>query len=403
VSARAAALAVALAAALAATPACSRADGAVSGHDAGWTPEELEQLASLSPLPPPPPSPGNALADDDRAAALGQRLFFDRGLSEDGTRSCATCHDPDRYFTDGRARAVGRTVLARNTPSVITAAWFPFLGWDGRADSGWSQALAPLEDPREMAATRLAVARRVASAHRAEYEAVFGPLALGDAPTEGSEGVERAFANVGRALEAYERRLRPEPSPFDRYVAAVRSGDPTGGAHLSAAALRGLRQFLGEGQCVLCHHGPRLSDGEFHNLGLPEVDGARAEEREGRRHGLQALTASPFACGGRGAAACESLRYLDSASPALRGAYRTPSLRNVAETAPYMHGGQLPTLDSVIAFYRSTPRVPAVGHRDPVLALVSRRLVTGDLVAFLRSLTSPPPAARWRAPAMPAP
>lgn len=370
---------------------------------------ELRLLLSLSPVGPPPPSLGNAVAEDDRAAALGRRLFFDEALGRGG-RSCAGCHRPERYFAGGPQ---GR----RDVPSVVGAAYFPFLGWDGAADSVWAQSLRPIEDPAEMGRPRTSVARHVAARHLCAYEAVFGPLPdLSDErrfPARASplvpEGraawrsmspldrriIDGIFANVGKALEAFQRRLTPQPAPFDRYVAAVARGDPAGGGHLSAAALRGLRIFLGVGQCVHCHHGPLLSDLQFHNLGVPEVGEADAL---GRAEGARRVKADPFRCGGEHSdeADCAELRYLNPAFADFVGAFRTPSLRNVARTAPYMHGGQLRDLSEVIAFYRSMPGQPARGHRDLLLRRVSRSLPVADLLAFLEALTGPPPP--WAAP-----
>lgn len=370
------------------------AGGCRPREPAPWSAAELELIYSLSPVGPVPPSPGNAVADDERAARLGQRLFFDQGLSRTGTIACATCHQPERYFTDGRERARGLGRLERHTPSVVGAAWFAFLNWDGSRDSIWAQALGPLEDPREMGLAREGVVRRVGEAWREEYEALFGPL-----PELGQRAeVERAFANVGKALEAYQRRLVPGESAFDRYVRALRAGDREGGGHLSPEARQGLRLFLGEGQCVNCHHGPLLSNGQFHNLGLPRPDTGLVDE--GRARGARRVKEDPFRCGGAysDTERCEELRYLEPSFPDFVGAFRTPSLRNVARTAPYMHGGQLRTLEEVVAFYRSQPGQPAVGHRDLLLARIPRALATRPLVAFLESLSGPLPPREWLTP-----
>lgn len=354
-----------------------------------WSASELDLLASLAALAPPPNSPGNEVADDPRAAALGRGLFFDRRLSAAGDRSCASCHQPERFFTDGLPRARGSVELARNTPTLIGAAWSPFLGWDGRKDSVWAQSIAPLLDAREHGLSARALSSRIAAHHRSAYEQVFG------APPEGDGGELRVVANVGKALEAYVRTLAPQPAPFDRYVAALRAGDPRGGGHLSASAIRGLRAFLGPGRCVSCHHGPLFTDHEFHALGLP-TDAAREEDREGRAHGARAVRSDPFRCGGPFSATdrCDEVRFVDADADTLRAAFRTPSLRNVAETAPYMHEGQLPTLEDVVGYYRSIPSIPAVAARDPLLGSIDRSISVPDLVAFLRSLSgAPPPAA----------
>lgn len=368
-----------------------------------WSPEERALLASLSPPAAPPPSPGNQYADDPAAAALGRRLFVDRRLSSDGTVSCADCHVPERGFTDGLPRAIGRGRGSRNTPGIVGAAHQTFYGWDGRWDSLWSQALAALEDPAEHGTTRTSVAIVIRDHHREAWEAAFGPLpdlgALPAArpvpadprhphhqawralPADTRDDVDRIFVTAGKALEAWQRTLPIAPSPFDRYVQAVLSGDATGGGHLSASAEAGLRAFLGPGQCVHCHGGPLLSDRAFHVLGLPGSVGGRDE-------GARLLLGSPFRCGtpASDAEACPELEVLDPDLPAFVGAFRTPSLRGAASTAPYMHGGQLRTLEEVVDFYRELPGEPESGERDPLLQRIDPAVDTFALVDFLRAL-----------------
>jgi len=383
-------------------------------------PREMEVLRSLSPLGSMPGAPGNAFADDPRAADLGERLFFDAGLSEAGRVSCATCHAPERWFADGRPRSIGLSEGARNAPSLLGAPWAPFLSWDGRKDSVWSQALGAIEAVDEHGFTRLGVAHRIARAHRRAYEAAFGVLPdLSDRtrfpqqgrPVPGDDrhphdvawtrmtpsdrgAIDRIFVHAGKSIEAYLRRFEPGPAPFDRYVAALDEGDPSGGGHLSAGAVRGLRAFIGDGRCVLCHHGPLLSDHEFHNVGPPPAFGA-PEADPGWEVGAAAAQRDPFRCGSRASDAddCPALRFLPARTTDRLGAFRTPSLRDVAETAPYMHGGQLAKLEDVIDFYRTLPGEPAVGRRDPLLERLDRSVATDDLLAFLHALTGPAPVA----------
>lgn len=386
--------------------------------DAPWTAAELELIASLAlDGSGPPPSPTNRVADDPRAQALGRRLFFDKGLSGGGDVSCATCHDPRLYFTDARRTAKGRGPLPFNTPSVIGAAALPFVTWNGRHDSLWAQALEPLEHPREMNASRVQIARYIARAYRDEYQALFGPLpelddvrfpaaarALQLAATGGGEQalwrkmadddraqVNAVFANVGKVLEAYQRTLWPKPSPFDRYAAALRNGDRSGGGHLSRGARHGLRLFIGQAGCVNCHHGPLFTDRQFHNVGLRSPpDGLH---RPDRAEGAALVKRSPFRCGGdySEAAACDELRFLNPSFEDHLGAYKTPSLRNVAMTGPYMHAGQLRTLEEVVEFYKRLPGQPSVGHREQILRPLGRSMPTRELVLFLRALTGPLP------------
>jgi cytochrome c peroxidase len=377
-----------------------------------WSARERELILSLSPVPPPPPSRGNPVADDPEAAVLGHRLFFDPRLSSTGRHACASCHDPTRAFADDKAVAEGKGRAHRNAPSILGAPHLTFLGWDGSSDSLWSQALLPLEDPREMGLARTDIARRVVHDHGPTYARVFGaapdlddlhrfpplasPHAGHDAEAwarmreEDRATVDEVFANVGRALEAYQRRLDPPETAFDRFVGALRQGDETGGGHLPPAARRGLRIFLGPGQCVQCHHGPLLTDGEFHNLGLPPMrvpDPAAL----GRTAGLATLLEQPFRCGGsrHPGGECAHLRYLDPKFEDFVGAFKTPSLRHVAQTGPYMHAGHFSSLAEVLAFYRTRPGSASLGHRALLLEQIPRTLPVAPLVAFLESLSAP--------------
>lgn len=358
--------------------------GAEAEADTGWTPRERAMLLGMALPAAPPPSPGNAVADSPAAATLGVRLFMDPGLSANGQVSCASCHAPDKAMTDGKpmASAIGST--RRNTPTLLGAAWQRWLFWDGRADSLWAQATGPLTAPAEHGATPELVRQRVLDAHRAEFEAVFGAV---------SDDPERVLAQVGKAIEAYERTLSPGTSRFDAYVTELASGAAP--SALSPEELHGLQVFLRKGECVACHNGPMLSDGEFHNLGVDPVVPPTGIDA-GRQRGLEQVLSSPFRCDGPHSDAvfeagqpdpCAELHFVDPTFPDAVGAFRTPTLRNVARTAPYMHAGQLATLDDVLDFYDDLPGRPLVGHRE--LTLRPREFTDEEreaLQAFLRSL-----------------
>lgn len=398
-------------------------------NDTPWTAPELRLILSLSPPPTLANSAGNRFADDDRAARLGQKLFFDKGLSRNGQIACATCHEPARFFTDGRARAKGAAETNRNAPTVMGTQNLPFVFHDGRKDSLWAQALGPLESDAEHAFDRTAAARHLAARYRTEYEAVFGLLPsqaeIAALPAEARprpldsthpqarawaamaeaqrSAVTRAFVNIGKAIEAYERKLLPRPAPFDAYASALRRGDADAARLLSAPARQGLRVFIGAGGCVNCHNGPLLTDMAFHNLGLPSppsvigVDGGRSVgadqvRRDEFRCGTQWSDATPTA------GACLELRYLNPQFEDFLGAFRTPTLRNVARTGPYMHAGQFATLAEVVGFYQTLPGRAQVGHRELTLQRLPRGVQAEDLVAFLESLTGPLPEPRWLAP-----
>lgn len=337
-----------------------------------WSVAELALLRSLSGAGEAPASPGNEHADDPRAAALGRAVFFDAGFSANGRVACATCHDPARSYTDGRSVALGVGRGRRNTPTLLGVAWLPFLGWDGHTDSVWSQTLEALASPVEHGTTPERVAARIAAEYSGEYRAVF---------SRDPRDPEQVFSDVGKALDAYLRTLHIEPAPFDRYVSALVAGDPEGGGHLSPGAQRGLAAFLRSG-CVSCHHGPWLTDGEFHNLGLPPSIGI-SDVDPGRARGARRLARSPRRC-----RSCAKTRYLDLDFADFRGAFKTPTLRNLEQTGPYMHTGQLDSLEAVVEFYRVLPGAPRVGRRDPQLRPLDAGVSTRDLAAFLRSLGS---------------
>lgn len=389
----------------------------------GLSERELRIALSLSPLPEPPADPSNRFADDPRAARLGHRFFFDPRLSANGAIACASCHDPARDLTDGKPLAEGLGTAARRAPSLWNVAWSEHFFWDGRADTLWSQALQPIENELEMGGDRLAVAHLVAedARLRGEYEALFGALpALDDATrfpahakpmgeasadprdrawramrAEDRAAVDRVFANVAKALEAFERGLVRDDAPFDRFVAGLRGGDEAQLGALSDSALRGFQLFVGKARCRTCHVGPSFSDGEFHDLGLPTSDGGLPSD-PGRYRGIELALDDPFSSAGEQADAgreeAARRRAALALAPERWGEFKTPSLRALAREGPYMHAGQFADLDAVLRFYstREGAVVPH-GHRELVLQpLELSDAELRDLAAFLRSLRGEP-------------
>ena len=242
---------------------------AVADDAVTFTDVEVKRLLQHSPLPLPPPDETNAKADDPQAARLGRTLFFDARLSGSGGLACASCHQPERSWTDGLPLAHGAGEGRRHTPSLWNVAYNRWYFWDGRADSLWSQALHPIESPLEMAGSRDAAVRVVRddARLRGAYEAAFGPWLPGSDPAT----VTRVFVNLGKALEAFERTLLSRRAPFDVFAEALRAGDRDGQGALLPAAQRGAKLFVGRANCRLCHTGPTFSDGEFHDIGLAET------------------------------------------------------------------------------------------------------------------------------------
>jgi len=388
--------------------------------------KQIAIIAKMTGLGTPPPDPTNAFADDPRAAQLGRRLFFERRLSGDGKFNCAHCHDPAKGFSDGKpiAEAAGRT--EHNAPGLMNVAFQRWLFWDGRADTLWSQALQPIEHPLEMGGNRVALARLLAQDERlrAEYEAVFGALPdmggwpdaarpeQGDTPLNRAwlamseaqrDAANRVFANAGKSIAAYERRLVGGNSPFDRFARGLASRDEHDLGAIGAAAQRGLKLFIGKAGCRACHTGALLSDGEFHDLQLRPLSGGERTDSS-RLEGVERVLSDPFNAAGtysdaREGPASEHLRYL-ARNPDLWGAVRTPSLRNCALTPPYMDQGQLADLDAVLRFYSTREgAAPAGHHQETVLKpLELSAAELGDLKSFLQTLTDPPLAAEWCAP-----
>ncbi len=387
-----------------------------SADPSPWTETEMKILRSLwiGNLPPLAPDPSNAMANDPRATKLGWQLFFDQRLSGNGLIACATCHQPQRRFTDGRVKGQAIGTSKRNTPSIVGSAYSPWLYWDGRKDSQWSQALSPLEDPNEHGGTRMQYVRLIATdpIYRTAYEALFGSIAdLSDrsrfpsvtAPIEDTrsnaaweamtaedrELVNKIFVNIGKSIAAYERLLMPGPSRFDAYVKAVLDRDETAQHELfNNDEWVGLHLFINEANCTQCHNGPLFTNYEFHNTGIITFPGEVPDK--GRVAGVRSVRSDPFNClsayNDDSVKDCAELRFARN-GPELIGAMRTPSLRNLEGTSPYMHKGQLTTLAEILDHYNRAP-LAMIGHNETQPLKLNRRELK-QLEAFLKTLTSP--------------
>ena len=345
--------------------------------------EEVAKILQQGPWPPPlVPDPTNRVSGKPDAIALGEKLFFEPRLSGTGSVLCATCHAPFRYFQDARARAFGLELVDRNTPTIVDVRFNRWFGWDGAQDSLWAQSIRPLLDPREMKASAAHVANTIRKLLSKEYENAFGqPVPQND---------EQVLVDAGKALAAFQETLTSRRTPFDDFRDALQRGerDPS----YPAAAQRGLKIFVGKGNCSVCHFGPRFTNGEFADTGVPFFV-APGKVDPGRQGGIEKLKRNPFNLLGRynddkvGESAVATKHV--QAQHRNFGEFRVPSLRGVAQTAPYMHNGSLATLADVVKFYSelNEERLHADGEKIlRPLHLTAQE--SEDLRAFLESLSA---------------
>jgi cytochrome c peroxidase len=416
------------------------ASGLACSNDGPLSDSEMDTLRKFKLPSGPPQDPSNAFGDDANVAAFGQKLFFEPvfagplgpynvaagangalgAAGEPGKVGCASCHNPMTAGVDQRslpnATSLGAGYTSRNAPTVINAAYSPsWQFWDGRADSLWAQALGPPEGAVECNSSRLAVAHKIFDLYPSDYAALFGPLPaeLADTarfPLTGKPGekswddmlpddkvtVNRIYANFGKAIAAYERQLISNnftPSPFDAFMA-----DPKA-SPMSDAAIRGARLFVGHAGCTECHSGPMFTDSTFHNIGAPQTGEHVPAIDDGRAKGLATLLTADFNRRSMYSDSDQNTAYLDLQAPLddatttrLEGLFKTPSLRNVSRTAPYMHDGAYPTLWDVVNHYNFGGATGNYsGTKDPAIApLMLSDAELSDLVEFLRALEDGP-------------
>ena len=350
---------------------------------------ELQAILSHGPWPPAlTRDPSNRVSGKPAAIALGRQLFSDRRLSLDGTRSCATCHDPAKAFQDGRARSIGGARVDRNAIALANLRLNRWFGWAGAADSLWAQSIRPILDDKELDLSpellrdRLAADAGIAAA----YEELFGARLAAEEP-------ERVLVNVAKALAAFQETIVTARTPFDDFRDALARGDTVSMSRYPPAAQRGLKIFVGKGRCTACHFGPNFTNGEFDDVGVSYfADGGRVDQ--GRYGGIATLAASRFNLVGPFSDDTSESSALQTrhVEPQHRnwGEFRVPSLRNVGRTAPYMHNGALATLEDVVRHYSQVDEERL--HGDDGARLIRPLRLTpqeaADLVSFLRTLSS---------------
>jgi cytochrome c peroxidase len=294
------------------------------------------------PLPPVVVPVNNP--QSDAKIRLGYLLYFDKRLSKDQTVSCASCHIPEKGFADPRpvSEGVGNQKGGRNSPPVLNAAYHPLQFWDGRAKTLEDQALGPIQNPVEMGMILPEVVDRLKAvpSYVEQFQTVF-------ATEPNAEGIAKAIA-------AFERTIISTDSPYDRYIA----GDLEA---MDSAGVRGMKIFNGKAHCTPCHSGPNFSDGRFHNLGVGFKDGELKDVG----------------------------RFEVTKRESDRGAFRTPGLRSIALSAPYLHDGSEKTLMDVVLFYdRGGNPNPHLSRLILPLNLTADE--RADLVVFLHDLTGAP-------------
>ncbi len=307
-----------------------------AARDAGDRPSARVLARYARPTAVPHPD-GNAYSLERHA--LGEMLFYDPRLSGAGDISCASCHDPSKGWGDGRATAVGTrgTKLGRRTPTVLNTAWAAALFWDGRAETLEEQALGPIQAEGEMNMPLDSLVARVRTIPG------YAPLFLR------AYGTEPTAEAVAKAIAVFERTVVSGEAPFDRWL----GGDERA---MSAAAKRGFALFDGKANCSKCHGGWRFTDDGFHDVGVAGSDSGRAK-------------VVPL--------------------PSVHFAFKTPTLRNVVERAPYMHDGSEATLEEVVELYDVGGRVRRPSVSPMIVPLGLSAAEKRDLVAFLRALSSP--------------
>ena len=353
-----------------------------------YSADEVQRILSLGPWPPAArKDPGNRVSGQPLAVELGRRLFRDPRMSPVGYIACVTCHQPDRSFTDLKARAHGLADLPRNTPALANLRQQHWFGWTGSSDSLWMASIKPMLDPREFDGSTASVTRIFNRDPElaACYRSVFGESPFRDP--------HRTVVNVGKALAAFVETLVTARTSFDELRDALARNDTAKVRAYPIDAQRGLKLFVGRAQCISCHKGPNFSDGEFHAdervtgpsvvASVPHPVGASARDL-GRLEGARELKASAFNLLGpynddpSRANAVATSRL--AAQEHMREQFRTPSLRNVAVTSPYLHDGHVDHLQDAIR------HAPPLATRDGEARTLTAQQVN-DLAAFLMTLT----------------
>ena len=372
-----------------------------------WTQREKALIANMNiELLPAVQDPSNKYLHDKKAAELGSLIFNDTRFSANGKISCATCHKEDYNFTDNLKLAKGLGELTRRSMPLEGVAHQDWFFWDGRADALWAQVLVPMENPQEQGFSRLECFKLIKQEYKLPYEEIFGSFpvlntknltqkatpAFNDVEANSNwdnlslneqDTITSVFVNMGKSLAAFIATLQPKKAPIDTYAHAITNGSVKGLNALNTSQKKGLRIFLNDGGCVSCHNGPLLTNSAFHHVGIPDFN----EQDRGRAMVVTEIEKNEFGCTSKWSDTerCDETKYRNQDIGRNEAAFKTPSLRNVATRAPYMHAGQFSTLKEVLVNYRNVSGIP------PVDEIFHNELTNEDLEhleAFLYSLNS---------------
>jgi cytochrome c peroxidase len=353
-----------------------------------FTSSEQKVILSHGPWPMPwSGDPTNKSSGNVSAIDLGERLFFDKKMSLKANLACSSCHIPEYNWTDGLKRGVGQAEVPRNTSSMMNLRYQNWFAIDGAADSLWSQNIRPMLDSKELASTAAHVARYVRNDPdlACRYENSLDQKAQ-------SQDEASVLVGVGKVIAAFIESLVTDLSPFDAYRNALARSDQSAADLYPKAARRGLKVFLGKGECENCHSGPLFTNGEFKNIGSARLNDGTVPADTGRFDGIHKVLGSQFNLASQynddtSRRSVERLTQLKVQSHH-KGQFKVPSLRNVGYTGPYMHHGELSSLEQVMAFYSASDVNLLRSNTASVVGkpLLLSRAEQDDLVAFLRSL-----------------
>lgn len=379
------------------------------------TEKSIIQLLAANPNVQPY-DPSNEVSGNPKAIALGKQLFFSKRLSRDGKVACASCHIPDKGWSDGKMRAQIRSqTMNKNSPTLWNVAQNRWFFWDGRADSLWAQATASIEAHNEINSDRTYLTRWLVAnpSFKQSFESFFGELkscvteqALPQHAKPTQQATERklnqawkqmsacqqketsrVLAGLAKLIAAYEETIVSQNSLFDRYAHSLKQAKPI---NYPIAAKRGLKHFIAKDSCISCHSGSNFSDSEFHNLFF-----IKNKAKGGRYTAIGALKRNPFNQRGEFSALDKDdfnkLDYIYK-NIAFKQSYKTPTLRNLRASAPYMHDGRLLTLENVMDYYGSlrelsqSKRADLTHVEETLSQLFLDQQQQADLIAFLETL-----------------